>query len=361
MDNNRNCFLRRATWWSAFTPPRRTPLRRQRSRSNWRTACGKENHEPIQSTGSARFSPARGQGGAAIVAAGGAGLWLHDRKGPSASIVSERCPCGFLTAVHRAEVEHRHRRGPREDRQPRARGVGGIERFIKSATAWVLESQRRLRLCRPRCRQVASRILVAEVARLCLHAGAASVIVTDNPINDSRKLFLAHRASPGPAEAAGAKIALPTPSSSKPTTLADAAADQGLAAVDRTVSGAAHKLIGSRRSEPTAAGASLDDEKLVCLGWPAECFSPGRQHHHFRTGAAGPSTLVILRWHTTMMPMGPTGGSLERSQGHEHDDRPATDAVAADASARRCLETAASLPFIGKAAAASLGTPILNP
>jgi len=27
--------------------------------------------------------------GAAIVAAGGAGLWLHDRKGPSANIVSE--------------------------------------------------------------------------------------------------------------------------------------------------------------------------------------------------------------------------------------------------------------------------------
>ena len=27
--------------------------------------------------------------GAAIVAAGGVGLWLHDRKGPSANIVSE--------------------------------------------------------------------------------------------------------------------------------------------------------------------------------------------------------------------------------------------------------------------------------
>jgi len=38
------------------------------------------------------------------VAAGGAGLWLHDRKGPSASIVSETGPCRISHCVHRAEL-----------------------------------------------------------------------------------------------------------------------------------------------------------------------------------------------------------------------------------------------------------------
>jgi len=47
--------------------------------------------------------------GAAIVAAGGAGLWLHDRKGPSASIVRRWYPCRIFTAVRRAEDEHHHR------------------------------------------------------------------------------------------------------------------------------------------------------------------------------------------------------------------------------------------------------------
>ena len=67
-------------------------------------------------------------------------------------------------------------------------------------------------------------------------------------------------------------------------------------------------------------------------------------------------TLVILDGTTTMMTNGPTGGSLDDLK-TTNTMIASTDAVAADAFGATLLgKTAASLPFIGKAAAAGLGT-----
>jgi uncharacterized protein (DUF362 family) len=67
-------------------------------------------------------------------------------------------------------------------------------------------------------------------------------------------------------------------------------------------------------------------------------------------------TLVILDGTTTMMTNGPTGGSLDDLKA-TNTMIACTDAVAADAFGATLLgKTAAGLPFIGKAAAAGLGT-----
>ena len=67
-------------------------------------------------------------------------------------------------------------------------------------------------------------------------------------------------------------------------------------------------------------------------------------------------TLVILDGTTTMMTNGPTGGSLDDLKA-TNTMIASTDAVAADAFGATLLgKTAASLSFIGKAAAAGLGT-----
>jgi len=71
-------------------------------------------------------------------------------------------------------------------------------------------------------------------------------------------------------------------------------------------------------------------------------------------------TLVILDGTMTMMTNGPTGGSLDDLKA-TNTMIASTDAVAADAFGATLLgKTAASLPFIGKAAAAGLALRILN-
>ena len=98
--------------------------------------------------------------------------------------------------------------------------LGGIERFIKSGDRVVLKVNAAF-ASPPALSATSNPDLVAEVARLCLRAGAASVIVTDNPINDPQSCFALTGIAKA-AEAAGAKIALPMASSFKPTTLANA-------------------------------------------------------------------------------------------------------------------------------------------
>ena len=127
--------------------------------------------------------------GAAIVAAGGAGLWLHDRKGPSANVVSETVSLpdfslpstgpklSIITGADRVKTVNRA-----------LAALGGIERFIKSGDRVVLKVNAAF-ASPPALSATSHPDLVAEVTRLCLRAGAASVIVTDNPINEPPSCF----------------------------------------------------------------------------------------------------------------------------------------------------------------------------
>ena len=291
--------------------------------------------------------------GAAIVAAGGAGLWLHDRKGPSANIVSETVSLpdfspasagpkmSIVTGADRVKTVNRA-----------LAALGGIERFIKSGDRVVLKVN--AAFASPAALSATSNPdLVGEVARLCLRAGAASVIVTDNPINDPPSCFSLTGIARA-AEAAGAKIALPTPSSFKPTTLADATLIKDWPLLFEPFQGAT-KLIGLKDHHRSGASMTMKNWYGL-LGGRRNIFHQDINTIIFELARLIHPTLVILDGTTTMMTNGPTGGSLDDLKA-TNTMIASTDAVAADAFGATLLgKTAASLPFIGKAAAAGLGT-----
>ena len=198
--------------------------------------------------------------------------------------------------------------------------------------------------------------LVAEVARLCLKAGAASVIVTDNPINDPQSCFALTGIAKA-SEAAGAKIAMPSPSAFKPTTLAGAALIKDWPLLIEPFRGVT-KLIGlAPVKNHNRSGASLTMKNWYgLLGGRRNVFHQDINTIIFELARLVRPTLVILDGTTTMMTNGPTGGSLADLKA-TNTMIASTDAVAADAFGATLLgKTAASLPFIGKAAAAGLGT-----
>ena len=294
--------------------------------------------------------------GAIIAAAGGVGLWRYDRKGPSGNVAdalatlpdfslpSAGPKMSIITGSDRVKTVNRA-----------LAALGGIERFIKSGDRVVLKVN--AAFASPAALSATSHPdLVAEVTRLCLHAGAASVIVTDNPINDPQSCFSLTGIAKA-AESAGAKIAQPTPSAFQPTTLAGATLIKDWPLLIGPFSGVT-KLIGlAPVKNHNRSGASLTMKNWYgLLGGRRNVFHQDIHTIIFELARLVRPTLVILDGTTTMMTNGPTGGSLDDLKATDTMIA-STDAVAADAFGATLLgKTAASLPFIGKAAAAGLGT-----
>ena len=294
--------------------------------------------------------------GVAIATAGGVGLWRYDRNGPSGnaadaqatlpdfSLPSAGPKMSIITGSDRVKTVNRA-----------LAALGGIERFIKSGDRVVLKVN--AAFASPSALSATSDPgLVAEVTRLCLHAGAASVIVTDNPINDPQSCFSLTGIAKA-AESAGAKIVPPTPSAFKPTTLAGATLIKDWPLLIGPFSGVT-KLIGlAPVKNHNRSGASLTMKNWYgLLGGRRNVFHQDIHTIIFELARLVRPSLVILDGTTTMMTNGPTGGSLDDLKA-TNTMIASTDAVAADAFGATLLgKTAASLPFIGKASAAGLGT-----
>lgn len=294
--------------------------------------------------------------GAAIAAAGGVSWWRYDRKGPSGipaaesvslpdfSLPSTEPKMSIVTGADRVKTVNRA-----------LAALGGIERFIKSGDRVVLKVNAAF-ASPPALSATSHPDLVAEVTRLCLRAGAASVVVTDNPINDPQSCFTLTGIAKA-AESAGAKIALPDSSAFKPTTLAGATLIRNWPLLIGPFHGAT-KLIGlAPVKDHHRSGASLTMKNWYgLLGGRRNVFHQDINTIIFELAQLVRPTLVILDGTMTMMTNGPTGGSLGDLKSTKTMIA-STDAVAADAFGATLLgKTAASLPFIGKAAAAGLGT-----
>jgi len=294
--------------------------------------------------------------GAAIAAVGGTALWLHDRQGPSANTASETVSLpdfSLSSAGPKLSIITGSARVKTVNRALAA--LGGIERFIKSGDRVVLKVNAAF-ASPPALSATSHPDLVAEVARLCLRAGAASVIVTDNPINDPESCFALTGIAKA-AESAGAKIALPVASAFKPATLAGATLIKNWPLLIEPFRGAT-KLIGlAPVKDHHRSGASLTMKNWYgLLGGRRNVFHQDINTIILELARLVRPTLVILDGTTTMMTNGPTGGSLGDLK-TTNTMIAGTDAVAADAFGATLLgKTAASLPFIGKAAAAGLGT-----
>lgn len=198
--------------------------------------------------------------------------------------------------------------------------------------------------------------LVEAVVRLCMEAGAAEVVVSDNPINDPVSCFRLT----GIAEAvrrSGGRLWIPEERRFRPVTLPGARylrewpswAEPFLRA-DKVINLAPVK-------HHHRAGASM-----ICKNWYGLLGGPRNlfhQHVHDVIGelaALFRPTLAVLDGVTAMVTNGPTGGSLADLK----DSRTlivSSDPVAADALGARILNVdPEKLPYLALAEKAGAGT-----
>jgi len=295
--------------------------------------------------------------GAAIAAAGAAGFWFHDAKGPDRPAEQHsdiRLP-DFSIAGLGAKMSIIHGHDRVATLRLAIKSLGGIETFIKKGDRVLLKVN--AAFASPAMLSATTHpAIIAEMTALCYGAGAAAVVVTDNPINDPASCFNLTGIAEA-ARGAGAQVILPRAELFKSLTVPQA------------------KLI---RNRPVLYQPLADITKVIGM-------APVKDHH--RSGASmvmknwygllggrrnifhqdintiikelammvNPS-LVILDGTMSMMTNGPTGGSL--SDLKQTDTMiVATDQVAADAFGATLLDkTFNDLPFIGMAEAAGLGT-----
>lgn len=233
--------------------------------------------------------------------------------------------------------------------------LGGIDQFIKKGDRVLLKVNAAF-ASPPALGATTHPELVAEVARLCYQAGAASVIVTDNPINDPQSCFRLTGIARA-AEAAGARVVLPTAALFKPVTLPGGRLIRDWPVLVGALEGVT-KLIGiAPVKDHNRSGASMTMKNWYgLLGGPRNVFHQDIHTIIVELAMLVKPTLVILDGTWTMVSNGPTGGSLD-------DLRPtntmivSTDQVAADAFGAGLLgRRVADLPFIVRAAEAGLGT-----
>ena len=304
-----------------------------------------------------QFLARSAKAGISIAAACAAGFWFHDTKGPGRPGEHHsdiRLPD---YAVEDLGAKMSVVRGP--DRVATLRlalkSLGGIETFIKKGDRVLLKVN--AAFASPAMLSATTHpAIIAEMTTLCYGVGAASVVVTDNPINDPASCFNLTGIAEA-ARAAGAKVILPRAELFKSLTVPQA------------------KLI---RNRPVLYQPLVDITKVIGM-------APVKDHH--RSGASmamknwygllggrrnifhqdintiikelammvNPS-LVILDGTMSMMTNGPTGGSLSDLK-QTNTMIVATDQVAADAFGATLLDkTFNDLPFIGMAEAAGLGT-----
>jgi uncharacterized protein (DUF362 family) len=233
--------------------------------------------------------------------------------------------------------------------------LGGIETFIRRGDTVLLKVNAAF-ATPPALSATTHPELVSEIARLCFKAGASSVIVTDNPINDPTSCF----ALTGIADAvrtSGATLALPTQSAFQQTTLPDGLLIKDWPLLFTPFYGV-DKLIGiAPVKDHHRSGASMVMKNWYgLLGGRRNLFHQDIHNIIKELAMLVSPTLVVLDGTSAMMTNGPTGGSLEDLK-QTNTMIVSTDQVAADAFGVSLLNKAVSdLPFIGKAEAAGVGT-----
>jgi uncharacterized protein (DUF362 family) len=233
--------------------------------------------------------------------------------------------------------------------------LGGMEAFIKKGDRVLLKVNAAF-AAPPMLSATTSPDLVAEVTRLCFKVGAASVAVTDNPINDPLSCFSLSGIAEA-ARSAGAKVLLPAEASFRTTTVPGTTLLRNWPILWGPFQGIT-KVIGMTPvKNHQRSGASMVMKNWYgLLGGRRNIFHQDIHTIIKELAVMVRPTLVVLDGTTTMMTNGPTGGSLADLK-QTNTMIVSTDQVAADACGATLLGlTAADLPFIARAAAAGIGT-----
>ncbi len=312
---------------------------------------------PVQSQMDRRdFLIRSAKAGATVGVAAALGYFLHDPFGPRAPAAKPP------TALPNFSVPQAGRKIAIATGSDRIKTVdaaiealGGMGTFIKKGDRVLIKVNASFASPPSLCATTNPELL-AEVTRLCFSAGAASVAVTDSPINDPESCF----SLCGVREAAlssGAELIMPEPSLFTDITAPGTTLIRDWPVFTGPFRGAT-KLIGvSPVKEHNRSGATLSMKN-----WYG--FMGGRRnifHQNIHTfikdlAVMITPTIVILDGTFSMVSNGPTGGSL--SDLRQTDTMiVSTDQVAADSAGARLLgKTPQELPFIIKAQQAGVGT-----
>lgn len=296
--------------------------------------------------------------GAAIAAAGCVSYWLYDPLGPRPSNLVE--PEGVaLPDFSIPGMGGKMSIATGGDRvktvNAALKALGGIESFIKKGDK-VLVKVNAAFATPASLSATTNPDLLSEIVRLCLHAGASSVLVTDNPINDPQSCF----ALTGIGQAAassGASLILPQERLFKPTTLPGGNLIKNWPLLYAPFEGV-NKVIGlAPLKDHHRSGASMTMKNWYgLLGGRRNVFHQDIHNIIKELAMMMKPTFVVLDGTAAMLTNGPTGGSLSDLK-RTNTMIVSTDQVAADAFGATLLgRSVQELPFILKAEAAGAGT-----
>lgn len=300
-----------------------------------------------------------GYAAAVTAAVAGIGLLRHDEHGPAiqarptalSGLGDFALPVFTGKAGRLALVEGLDRV------QTVTRGVealGGMETFIQRGDRVLIKVNAAF-ATPPTLGATTHPELLTAVARLCFQAGAAQVLVTDNPINDPQTCFRVTGLETA-ARQTGARLILPQPALFQPVTLPAGRLLQQWPTLAGVFAGIHKVIILSPVKDHQRAGASMTLKNLYgFLGGRRNIFHQDINGIITELAQLLKPTLCILDGTVSMVTNGPTGGSLsdlkETGLMIVSTDPVAADAVGVELLGRRL----ADIPYIQMAAAAGAG------
>jgi len=292
--------------------------------------------------------------------AGGLGLALRDPDGPKAgpggralaglgdfSVAPPTSSTPRLATVHGTDRRAMFNQG--------VKALGGMDVFIARGDVVLIKVNAAF-ASPPLLAATTQPGLLAAVAEACKLAGAAKVLVADNPINNPDSCFEVSGLA-GAARQSGAAIILPRPALFSPVSLPKAAFLTDWPVLAGAFAGVTKLIVLSPIKDHQRAGASMTLKNLYgLLGGRRNIFHQDINGVIAELGRLTRPTLCVLDGVAAMMTNGPTGGSLS-------DLKAAgtmilsTDPVAADAQGVLVLGRApADLPYLALAQAAGVGS-----
>jgi uncharacterized protein (DUF362 family) len=295
--------------------------------------------------------------GASILAACSIGYWFYDSAGPGRlEKDTTRLQIPDFSMPQLGQRMSIVRGGSRSETLRMAlKSIGGMQAFIKKGDRVLLKVNAAF-ASPPMLSATTHPDMVVAITRMCFKAGAASVMVTDNPINDPASCFRLTGIEQA-ARSAGATVLFPQKEFFKPFSLADAQLIRNwpvlyepLARIDKIIGTAPVK-------DHHRSGASMIMKNWYgLLGGRRNIFHQDIHTIIKELAMMVKPTLVILDGTFTMMRNGPTGGSLSDLK-ETRTMIVSTDQVAVDAFGATLLnKTVDELAFIKKAEALRLGT-----
>ncbi len=293
------------------------------------------------------------------LAAGGLGLLRHDPEGPGMATPAKVLPglgdyalpgLGGL-AGRMAIVEGLNRE---QTVQAGLEAVGGMQAFIQPGDQVLIKVNAAF-ASPPALGATTHPELLAAVARLCFQAGAAQVLVTDNPINDPPTCFRVSGLEAA-ARQAGARLILPRPALFQPVSLPNGRLLQQWPAMAGVFAGVTKVILLSPVKDHQRAGASMTLKNIYgFLGGRRNLFHQDINGIITELAQLLRPTLCILDGTVSMVSNGPTGGSLSDLK-ETGVMVVSTDPVAADAVGVQLLgRSLPDIPYIRMAAAAGAG------